>query len=335
MRYEEVERRERERLQTCVLEANERPYPFGRRHRSTFELKPQDSGTLVTFGWDGEIPTLGQRLALWRQYRRAIHQLKSVCEGKPVAPLVRPRNPRSMFLVSVLAILSFGYTFGWIVGVVLSLALVIHEFGHWLAMRLTGQPAPRMMLLPFLGGVTIANHPHKTLFNDAFCALMGAGFSTLPALVLLVLLIRLDWTIALLGLDGSAFQPTGTVGLLARGALVVGAVNLLQLLPFLPLDGGQVLRALMQSFSTRWARYILLGIGGAGMAAFANFGDFLLAGVVGIGMLQSWHLSGTPSGARPMSGIGLAAIVAAFLITAAIHGAAAFQGLSVLRQLQG
>jgi len=334
MRYEEVERREHEILETRLLEANERPYPFGQRHRSAFVLQPKDGGTLVTVGWEGDIATLGQRLTLHRQYRRVMHQLKSACEGRPVAPLVRPRSPRTMLAVSLLAIISFGVVFGWIVGVALSVALVIHEFGHWLAMRLTGQPAPRVMLLPFLGGVTIANHPHKTLFNDAFCALMGAGFSTLPALVLLVLLVRLDWTISLLGLDGSDFQQTGTVGLLARCALVIGVINLFQLLPFLPLDGGQVLRALMQSFSTRWARYILLGIGAAGMAAFAYFGDFLLAGIVGIGMLQSWHLSGAPSVARPMSGIGLAAIVAAFLVTAAIHGAAAYHGLSILRQLQ-
>jgi Zn-dependent protease len=248
---------------------------------------------------------------------------------------VRPRNPRIALAVSALAIASFGFVFGWIVGLVLTLALVIHEFGHWLAMRLTGQPAPRVMLLPFLGGVTIANHPHKTLFNDAFCALMGAGFSALPALALLIALVRLDWAIPLLGLDGSSFQTMGTVGLLARSALVIGAINLFQLLPFLPLDGGQVLRALMQSFGARWAKHVLLGIGGAGMAGSAYLGDPLMAGIVGIGMLQSWHLTGTPTAARPMSGIGATAILAAFLLTAAIHGAAAFQGLSILRQLRG
>ena len=59
----------------------------------------------------------------------------------------------------------------------------LHEFGHWIAMRFTGQPAPRIMLVPFFGGVTLANHPHKTLFRDAFCALMGAGVSALPSLV--------------------------------------------------------------------------------------------------------------------------------------------------------
>jgi Zn-dependent protease len=334
IRYEETAKRPHEILHTRVLDANDRPFPFGERHLSTFELKPKDGGTQVTFTWNGEIATLGQRFMLWRQYRRVMHQLKSICEGRPAAPMVRPRNPRIALAVSVLAILSFGFIFGWIVGLVLTLALVIHEFGHWLAMRLTGQPAPRVLLLPFLGGVTIANHPHKTLFNDAFCALMGAGFSALPVLALLILLLRLDWTIMLLGLDAAAFQPMGTVGLLARGALVISVINLFQLLPFLPLDGGQVLRALMQSFSVRWAKHILLGIGGAGMAAFIYLGDPLVAGIVGIGMLQSWHLSGTQTAARPMSGVGVTAISCAFLLTAAIHGAGAFYGLSILRQLQ-
>jgi len=71
------------------------------------------------------------------------------------------------------------------------------------------------------------------------------------------------------------------------------------------------------------------------MAGSAYLGDPLMAGIVGIGMLQSWHLTGTPTAARPMSGIGATAILAAFLLTAAIHGAAAFQGLSILRQLRG
>lgn len=335
MRYEEIVDRPGEFAQTRLLELAERPFPFGQRHLETTEMFPDEGGTRLIFTWEGELATLGQRLLLKRQYRRIFTRLKSVCEGKPVAPMVRPRNPRIALAVSVLAILSFGLVFGWIVGLVLTLALVIHEFGHWLAMRLTGQPAPRVMLLPFLGGVTIANHPHKTLFNDAFCALMGAGFSALPVLALLILLLRLDWTIPLLGLDEAAFQPMGTYGLLARAALVIGAINLFQLLPFLPLDGGQVLRALMQSFSVRWAKHVLLGIGGAGMAGFLYLGDPLLAGIVGIGMLQSWHLSGTQTAARPMSGVGVTAISCAFLLTAAIHGAAVFYGLTLLRQLSG
>jgi len=106
-------------------------------------------------------------------------------------------------------------------------------------------------------------------------------------------------------------------------------------MPFLPLDGGQVLRAIMQSFGARWAKSALLAIGAAGVAAFIHFGEPLLAGVVGIGVLQSWHMPAKPGTARPMSVVGLAAMICAFLMTAAIHGAAAYYGLILMQHLPG
>lgn len=64
-------------------------------------------------------------------------------------------------------------------GLLLSSMLLLHEFGHWLGMRLTGQPSARFMLVPLLGGVAVPNNPHKTEFADAFSTLMGPGISAL------------------------------------------------------------------------------------------------------------------------------------------------------------
>jgi Zn-dependent protease len=329
VRYAVLLRRPPEIMSVRMLNIGGKQDPYGLQNISTSEFSRYDSGTLLRHTWEGELATLGQRLDLRNQYSKFIDRLAAVCERKPVASTLKPRNPLATLAISVLAIVSFAIVYGWIFGALLSLALVVHEFGHWLAMRLTGQPAPRVMLLPFLGGVTIANHPHKTYFNDAFCALMGAGFSALPALALLLLMFHWNLSIESSPIDSSA------VSVVALSAFAIGAVNLLQLMPFLPLDGGQVLRAIMQSFSARWAKLALLAIGGAGVAAFIYFGEPLLAGIVGIGVLQSWHMPAKPGTARPMSVVGLAAMICAFLMTAAIHGSAAYYGLMLLRQLPG
>src|SRR5262249_10532684 len=163
--------------------------------------------------------------------------------------------------LSLVALASFALWLGWMAALLLAAVLFVHEFGHWLAMRLTGQPSPRMMLLPFFGGVTLANHPHRTLFDDAVCALMGAGISALPCLASLIV----AWQM------GPFRQDDGVWRWMMMIAFAFGTLNLLQLLPFLPLDGGQVLRALMQSFHAAWARRILIGISAGGVLAFGYF----------------------------------------------------------------
>src|SRR5262249_44262945 len=89
--------------------------------------------------------------------------------------------------VSVLAVASFALWLGWLAGLLLAAVLLLHEFGHWLALRLTGQSSPRMMLIPFFGGLAIPEHQHKSAFDEAFCALMGAGLSAVVCAVLLAI----------------------------------------------------------------------------------------------------------------------------------------------------
>lgn len=310
-----------------TLSIGDRQNPYGPQHAATSEFLSQDGSTRLHYTFEGELATLGQRIALRRQHFKYFDRLVAICERKPVVPAVQPRRQLTTTAISVLAIASFGIAFGWQFGIILSLALVIHEFGHWLAMRLTGQPAPRIMLLPFLGGVTIANHPHKTYFNDAFCALMGAGFS---AVLVLPLLFLMAWNYST---TGPSDADHGMAGIVAMTALIVGSLNLLQLLPFLPLDGGQVLRAIMQSFSARWAKYILLVIGAIGVAACLYAELPLMAGFIGIGVLQSWHMPITAGAARPMSGLGVAAMIGLFLLTVAIHAVATGFGAVLMRPL--
>ena len=236
----------------CAINGN--PYPYGRAQRETLRLAEQPGGTHLTFEFQGETGTLWQFLALRRGVRRYFERVKQFCETGSAAR--RPARRRGLVIslvLSVLAVASFSVWLGWIGALALTAVLVLHEFGHWLAMRMTGQPAPRMLLIPFFGGMAVANHPHRTLFHDAFCSLMGPGFSAFLALGLLVVAWRLGMPPALFGEDAAAALQVEVP--LARKAIVIafviGLLNALQLLPVLPLDGGHTLRALAQSFNPR------------------------------------------------------------------------------------
>jgi hypothetical protein len=61
-------------------------------------------------------------------------------------------------ILSILAVGTFALWLGWIGAVMLTAVLILHEFGHLIAMRLTGQPA-RAMRVPLFGDVALANHP--------------------------------------------------------------------------------------------------------------------------------------------------------------------------------
>jgi Zn-dependent protease len=333
--YETQQERENEYHQARVRSLNGAPFPFGQAHTETLTLRPQANGTALTMTWQGETATLGQFMRVRRANRYFLRRLQEFCETGEVLPATPRRSGRFNILLSVLAVGTFVLWLGWLAGLLLAAALILHEFGHWTAMRLTGQSAPRMMLVPFFGGIALANHPHKSLFADAFCALMGAGLSALVSLGFLLatqaigsnLGPDLPWDIHSIDI---APEWRATVRWLFRTAVIVGMLNLLQLIPILPLDGGQVLRALMQSFHAAWARRAMIGIGGLGTVAFALLGDPLFAGLVAFGGLQAWHMSRAPARARPMGGVEIAVIAMGYGLTIAIHAAAVVTGAAWL-----
>jgi Zn-dependent protease len=306
-----------------VCEIDGQPFPYGAGHVLTLELVAQPEGTLATLTWSGETATLWQYFNLWRVLRRYLRRLQQISETGAVAPSRGGRRPLWVSLgLSVLAVGGFALWLGWLAGVVLAGIVVLHEFGHWLAMRLTGQPAPRIMLVPFFGGVAVGNHPHKSQFDAAFCALMGPGFSAFPCLALLVAALVLGSMDSANDAITLAHQDA-TWPLLAKAvaglAAVIGLLNLIQLLPVLPLDGGQILRALVQSFSAVWARRVLLALTGIGTAGFFYIGDLIIAGFLALGALQAWHMGTEPPRARPMRAIGASVICIGYGLTLAVH----------------
>ena len=212
------------------------------------ELAPEGTGTRLrlTYEW-GPRPLLAQLLAradLWGSAFR----LQGVAEtGVP--------DYRSDHLISagvaigtgIITLWTFAYAFGWIIAFLLLAALLIHEFGHLLAYRLIGQPWGRLVFLPFLGAIALPRLGFTTQGQSVFAAIMGPGFSVIvPLLAALYIYV---W-------------PSGFWHDIAVSAGLVGAgLNLFNLLPVEPLDGGVILRSVLARLMGSWARFGLIAVG--------------------------------------------------------------------------
>ncbi|MCQ1836720.1 hypothetical protein [Neorhizobium galegae] len=218
----------------------------------------------------------------------------------------------------VLALLStlllwpfFGLTAaGLTISIILTLVIVLHELGHMAAYRAFGHERVRMIFVPFLGGIAIGGRPYNSRFEVATCALMGAGMSAF--LVPVVISVH-DLSNAHL-LSSSLREPALVF------LLILGAFNLLNLLPMTQFDGGRVLR---QIFPTRsllvtgsfgitllmlWVGY---RIGLSSTALIAALAVFTLMSLMGISSAKPREsLDPMHPGERLMAGLGLYAAVA-------------------------
>lgn len=125
-------------------------------------------------------------------------------------------------------LLSLGFyvvAFGWRIGIVLLLMLAAHELGHYAAYRGYGLPAKLPVFVPFLGAYTVGAIA-PDLEQDAYIALAGplTGLTLAAA----------SYAIAIF--TGDRFW---------YACADIGAfLNLFNMIPVLPFDGGRVIGAL-------------------------------------------------------------------------------------------
>jgi Zn-dependent protease len=164
------------------------------------------------------------------------NEFRRAPRGVPVPPLAtRPRviprwAPPLLLLASVAAIV-FAFGVRWSTAVGLMAVIAVHELGHAVAMRLCGVEVRGFLFVPLLGAVTLPEHAFSSRWDEARVMLAGP-VSGLPAAGLLVLLLGTDPP------DG----PWATAAAIALFAAL--AVNLFNLIPLRPLDGGNVLACL-------------------------------------------------------------------------------------------
>ncbi|CBL44572.1 conserved hypothetical protein [gamma proteobacterium HdN1] len=154
-------------------------------------------------------------------------------------------------LLAGASLAAYSWLFSFQFAVALILCLVVHEYGHLRAMQYFGMKTKGMYLIPFLGGLALSDERINTRWQGAVIALMGPTFG----LALSVLFLVIYW------LTGEAIFA----GLSAFNALL----NLFNLLPVVPLDGGHVLKSVC--FSVNSVFGLLLCIAGALLGVYVSF----------------------------------------------------------------
>ena len=174
----------------------------------------------------------------------------------------------SWFLIAVFEIKARAGTYtsiGWNVLEYLALFCIVlmHEFGHALACRQVGGVADHIVLWP-LGGVAYVDPPPRpgaTLWSIAAGPLVNVAL--FPILFVLYAMSK--------GLGWAATNPNAAQ-LLYSLLWIDGTLLVFNILPIFPLDGGQILRALLW-FPLGRARSLMVAtlLGFLGIAAFLFF----------------------------------------------------------------
>lgn len=119
--------------------------------------------------------------------------------------------------------------------------ILVHEAGHALEMHRQGIPFGPMVFIPFLGASVEMKEMPKNAYGEALVALAGPVLGSVGAVAV---------AIAGVGMDSQLLLALGNFGLM---------VNLFNLLPIHPMDGGRVVGALNKWFL----------VGGLGIGAYA------------------------------------------------------------------
>jgi Zn-dependent protease len=145
----------------------------------------------------------------------------------------------------------YAQLFGWAFGVGIVLLILVHESGHVVVARVMGMPVTLPVMIPFLGAFVSMKQQPRTVAQESVMAIGGPILGTFAAGLCYL---------------GYLAMPDSSTGQLLRALAYFGfLINLFNLVPVTPLDGGRVLSVL-----SKWFNVAGLAIA-AGLLLFGNF----------------------------------------------------------------
>ncbi|SEL39557.1 Zn-dependent protease (includes SpoIVFB) [Colwellia chukchiensis] len=163
---------------------------------------------------------------------------------------------------------AYSWLFSIEFAIALILCLVFHEYGHIKAMKYFGLKTKGIYLIPFVGGLALSDDKINTRWQDVFISIMGPFFGLMLSIACLIGYWLTDLEI------------------LAGLAVFNALLNLFNLLPILPLDGGHILKSI--AFSMNSTIGIVACILGAAFGVYISyhFGLALLGFLLAIGSIE-------------------------------------------------
>jgi len=163
-------------------------------------------------------------------------------------------------LVSMAA---YAWIWGWKFAVGFVLLIFVHELGHVIELRRQGVPASAPLFIPFLGAVVGMKQMPQDAWKEARVALAGPLLGSLGAAAV--------WAVGS-WLDSDLLRALAFTGFF---------LNLFNLLPIVPLDGGRAVAAVHPA---------LWGLGLAGLLALAFWHpNPILVLILLVGALELWR----------------------------------------------
>lgn len=143
----------------------------------------------------------------------------------------------------LLSILVYSYMVNFKFALVFAIPLYLHELGHCFAMWNYGYKVKGIYMIPFLGGVALMDDIIVNRYEEIVISIYGAMIGSVVSFIMLFLGIYYD----------SKY--------LIASSMFVSLVNLFNLLPINPLDGGRIVKSILYTISSKiGVVYLYLGI---------------------------------------------------------------------------
>jgi len=163
---------------------------------------------------------------------------------------------------------AYSWLFSIEFAIALILCLVFHEYGHIKAMKYFGLKTKGIYLIPFVGGLALSDDKINTRWQDIVISIMGPFFGLILSITCLVGYWLTD------------------IEILAGLAVFNALLNLFNLLPILPLDGGHVLKSIAFSINSKLGLVACILGAVLGIYISYHFGLALLGFLLAIGSIE-------------------------------------------------
>jgi Zn-dependent protease len=201
------------------------------------------------------------------------------------------------FATMALSVGAYATQWGWAFALGFVLLIFVHELGHLIAMKREGIPAGAPVFIPFVGAFIAMKGMPRDAYVEAKVGIGGPLLGSLGA-----------WAVLAYGL------ATGSRLFIALGHVGV-MLNLFNLIPVSPLDGGRIAGAFSRAF---WIVGYAIGI-----VAFVLTLSPILLLVLLVGLWTLWQrwrspvpgYDAIPRGKRLLVAGGYAALIVALLAT--------------------
>lgn len=158
---------------------------------------------------------------------------------KFILPLLKLGKAGGTLISMLVSVGAYALVFPWTMAIGLVIMIFIHEMGHVLAARRKGLDVSAPAFIPFVGALITLKKQPRDAVTEAFVAYAGPLVGTLGAVACYALAVVTDYL---------PFYAIAAIGFL---------INLFNLLPIHPLDGGRIVTAISRWL---WAVGLVVGL---------------------------------------------------------------------------